>query len=225
MKNVFSLAFLGMLLSPVAAMAHETQQFQIGDETYTIVIGSRNEPTAVDDKAGVELTVTQGTVVHDDTNAAPGHQDPTIGPVSGLEKTLKVEVSAGDQKKTFDLSPTWGKPGSYEAVFIPTVQTTYTYRLLGTINGVTVDLPFMCNPAGHPQTAEDTARVEVSQNVTRILKRGAFGCPTAKEALGFPEPAPSLRSLSGSSGGTGTALGIVALVFSIIALGRTRKGS
>ena len=64
--------------------------------------------------------------------------------VEGLEKDLKFEISAGDKKKVFVIEPAFEDPGHYEAVFYPTVETTYNYRLFGAINNVTLSLDFQC---------------------------------------------------------------------------------
>jgi hypothetical protein len=60
---------------------------------------------------------------------------PNAKPVEGLEKTLKVEVKAGPHARVFELSPRFREPGKYDAVFYPTVATTYSYRVVGTLNG------------------------------------------------------------------------------------------
>jgi hypothetical protein len=39
----------------------------------------------------------------------------------------------------------WPGPGPER----PTIATTYTYRLFGTINGALFDVTFACNPGGH----------------------------------------------------------------------------
>jgi hypothetical protein len=214
---------------PLSAFAHETQNFTIGDKTYSFVVGSLNEPVAVDDKSGVELTVSlvhAEEEEHMDESQPHTHEAEESHAVTGLEKTLKVEVSAGAKKKIMDLSPKWGEPGAYQAVFFPTVQTTYTYRFFGTVNGVAVDLTFACNPAGHPQTSEDTSQVKLSDTVTRVLKKGAFGCPMAKADLGFPEPSATLHDLSsgaGTMGLIGAVLGALGVILGGIALVRSKR--
>lgn len=178
---IFSATFLfSLFLTDSYVRAHESQTFRIGGREYDFVIGSLNEPVAVDDKTGVDLRVSDKA---------------TKAPVTELEQTLKVELIAGDKKKTFNLAATYGTPGSYRAVFIPTVQTTYTYRIVGTINGVPVDLSFTCNPAGHLASPEDLTPVEMGTDVVRLRKSGAYGCPVGRADLGFPEPSATVYSL------------------------------
>jgi hypothetical protein len=165
-------------------MAHETHVYRIGDKTYQLTVGSLNEPVTVDDKTGLDLRVGMPN---------PKGSDPA--PVTGLDQTLKVEVAAGAKKRTFNIQPAFGTPGSYRTSFYPTVQTTLSYRIFGTINDVPMDVTFTCNPAGHPRTPDDANESKVTDQVTRLSKRGAFGCPGAKADLGFPEKASSSYEL------------------------------
>lgn len=225
----------GLLLfaSPLLASAHEHQTFLIGEKQYSITIGSRGEPVYVDDKSGVEVMIEElGAADHEATEHVDGDEHEEGTPVVGLEKTLKVEVSAGEQKKEMELSPAYGAPGEYYAVFVPTVQTTYTYRLFGTINEIPVDLSFTCNPAGHPATPEDTTHQSVGEKVTRIAKAGAFGCPRSRTEIFFPEPAATASDLSTrvqeleknkAMVTTALILGILGFVFSVGALTRAKK--
>jgi hypothetical protein len=77
------------------------------------VIGSQNEPVFVDDKSGVDFFA-----------YTPDHKDPLNSfangskPIEGLEKMLKVEISAGAKKKVLALEPAFREPGHYEAAFL-----------------------------------------------------------------------------------------------------------
>jgi hypothetical protein len=85
----------------------------------------------------------------------------------------------------FDLKPAFRAPGRYEAVFYPTVATTYSFRLFGTVENVPVDLTFACNPLGHV-SVEDKNPVKLSAQVTRKALIGSFGCPAARSDAEFP---------------------------------------
>ncbi len=202
---ILPLAMMALLLvtSPQSASAHENHIYKIGDQFYRFTVGSLNEPITVDDTTGVDLHVNRSVGPQEDTK--------TETPIEGLDQNLKVELSAGDKKKTLDLRPTFRDPGKYTAKFYPTIQTTYIYRFFGTLNNVPVDLSFSCHPVGHPQIKDDKSEVKISDNITRTLKRGAFDCPTAKAGLGFPEPA--IAQIDAHSYGiTGIIMGLLGLI-------------
>jgi hypothetical protein len=224
--KLVTLALAVCALAPLA-VAHEHDTFKIGNSFYLITIGSLNEPFVVDQMSGVDLRVSQV--------AGPGGSGATKAvngaPVTGLDRTLKVELAAGDKKETLSLDPSDSAPGSYTAVFIPTVQTTYSYRLFGTINSNPVDLTFACVPGEVSETAEDNSQVAFSGTVMRVRKVGAFGCPAARSGVGFPEPALSSYDLNqntenlaaaarttGKQATTAEALGIVGCIAGLLGL-------
>jgi hypothetical protein len=200
-----ALAFL-----PLVASAHEEQQFRINGTTYEFVVGSVNEPIAVDDKTGVELSVRLAGMGGQDNHAA--------GAVAGLEESLEVEIIAGGEKKVLPLSPTYGVPGSYRAPFYPTAPTTYSYRFFGMVNDTPIDLTFACTPRGHAKAEEDTTEVEMSEGVTRVMKSGSFGCPLPKEELSFPKQSKANVAL-GDDVALAQGLSAAALILSLIATG------
>ena len=185
MKNgspIFKLITLALMLGSVSsvARAHELDMYKIGDKYYVLTVGSLNEPFVVDNISGVDLRVSQV--------AGPGSNSADKGtPVTGLEQTLKVDLIAGDKKETLSFDPSDEAPGAYAANFIPTVQTTYSYRIFGTINNTPVDLTFTCVPGEVSETAEDNSQVKVSDKITRLNKVGAFGCPADMNAMAGAE--------------------------------------
>jgi hypothetical protein len=163
-----------------AAEAHERQLLQIGAIDYLIVVGFLDEPVYTGDKSGMDLRV----VLPDPSNPLDARA-PEVKPVENLDKTLKVEVKAGPHARVFDLKPTYAAPGRYEAVFYPTVATSYSLRLFGTVNNVPVDLSFSCNPLGHV-SVEDTTTVRLSEQATRKALLGSFACPGPRAEVEFP---------------------------------------
>lgn len=171
--------------------AHQRQLFTIGDKDYLFVAGSIGEPLYVDQKSGVELFAYW-----------PDPSDPTNSqangtkPIEGLEKTIKVDVSAGAKNKTLDFEPAFRDPGHYEASFFPTVETTYNYTVFGNINGTDFRATWTCSPAGGEATPiSDNSTVEISPNVTRKSMMGSFGCPLPVSDAGFPEPMMSNQEI------------------------------
>jgi hypothetical protein len=175
-----SLVLAGLLALPSITYSHQRQLLHVGQTDYLLVIGSLNEPVYTGDKTGVDLTV-----------LIPDPADPmdsraaNVKPVEGLEKTLKVEVKAGPHARVFELYPRFREPGKYDAVFYPSVATTYSYRVFGTVSGTPFDVTFACSPAGHVAT-EDKTVVKVSNEVTRKGLRGSFGCPRPRSEVEFP---------------------------------------
>lgn len=212
MKKLLSIAISAFIATvPLAVSAHSHTEFEINGMKYGFVVGSLNEPVAVDDKSGVELRISKGDAET---------------PVEGLEETLMVELIAGDKKKTLELSPMYGTPGAYKAPFYPTIATTFSYRVFGTVEGTPFDYTFTCNPAGHGEVPEDTSRVNVSDKVVRTLKTGAFSCPVEKAEMGFPEVSASvieLQKQTGDSGMVSWGAGAVALVALAVAFLRRRQ--
>lgn len=230
--SIFSLPILSVILAgaflPQVVFAHERQVFDVGGQKYLFTVGSLNEPLVVDDKSGVDLRVK----LADPSNPGDGNATGSK-PMEGLEQSMQVEIIAGDKKKTFALEPAYKDPGAYKAVFFPTIQTALTYRFFGTINNNPVDVSFSCDASGVKKTEEDKTEVKISDRVTRTLKVGSFGCPLAKDTLGFPENSVSLGGLHedihgdlaalGNSMKTGVVLGALALVTALAALFTGRK--
>lgn len=191
------------------AFAHQRQLYTIGNQDYLIVIGSLNEPIYVDDKSGVDLRVMTADPNNPMNSTAEG-----AAPVEGLDETLQVEIGAGNNTKVMQLEPAFGEPGAYEAPFYPTVATTLTYRVFGTINNTPVDLTFTCTPTGEAGATADNSTVQVSEGVVRKGIEGGYGCPAPLTDAGFPEPLMSnfeittmLEQLQSQIGSTDTATG------------------
>lgn len=184
LTGALALAVLVSLVSVTPqAFAHQRQLYTIGDQYYLIVIGSLNEPIFVDDKSGVDLRVLRADPNNPMNSSAEG-----AVPVEGLEETVQVEIGAGNNTKVLQLEPAFGEPGAYEAPFYPTVATTLTYRLFGTINNTPVDLTFTCTPTGEAGAAADNSTVQISEGVVRKGIEGGYGCPAPLSDAGFPEP-------------------------------------
>ena len=174
----WAVAALALCVAPAAA--HERQLLRIGGSDYIFVVGFLQEPVYTGDRSGMDLRI----VLPDPSNPLDARAS-GVKPVDNLDKTLKVEVKAGPHARVFDLKPTYGAPGRYEAVFYPTVPTTYSFRLFGTVEHVPVDLSFACNPLGHV-SVEDHSSVPLSEQVTRTAISGSFGCPGMRTDVEFP---------------------------------------
>ena len=103
------------------ALAHERRE--VGN--YQLTAGWAVEPPLVGEKNAITLRVVERVFTR---------------PVAGLERTLRVEVSAGGQRRELELSPVFREPGSYNAGLIPTRGGDYAFRVSGTIEGLEMNL-------------------------------------------------------------------------------------
>jgi hypothetical protein len=184
-----ALLALGVLLSSSAvASAHERRQVA----SYTFVVGWVTEPAYVNLPNAVDLRVSR---------TADG------SPVTGLEQTLKVEVTHGSKKTEVALRPRFNTPGAYDGRMVPSAVGDYSFRFFGTIEGLQVNETFTSGP----NTFNSIAALE-----------------------GWPNPLPSSQqldetikgleqrivSLESDDGGSGSAMlfGIAGLVVGALGL-------
>src|SRR5215471_10646910 len=91
---------LGVLVAPSTSFAHERRT--IGGGKYDVVVGWDVEPAYADLKNGASIRISKAG-----TNPAE--------PVTGADKTLKVDIRQGATTRTFDLRAVFGQPGYYMA--------------------------------------------------------------------------------------------------------------
>jgi len=121
--SIFVFALSVLLTLALPTLAHEGRE--VGEAL--IVFGWRVEPAYTTLLNGPELFI--------------NHHD-TEEPIEGLEETLQLEISFGDQTKVLRLRAVFGEPGSYTADLIPTQPGDYSFRLTGTIGETEVDETF-----------------------------------------------------------------------------------
>jgi hypothetical protein len=121
-KHVVAIASVAMLLAlggvPSAALAHERRT--LGAGKYDVVVGWEVEPAYVGEKNAASIRISRAG-----TNPAE--------PVTGVEKTLKVDLRQGAQTGTFDLRAVFGQPGYYVADVIPTREGDYVWTFNGAV--------------------------------------------------------------------------------------------
>ncbi|MGA9153947.1 MAG: hypothetical protein WBZ36_25490, partial [Candidatus Nitrosopolaris sp.] len=58
-----------------------------------------------------------------------------------------------------------------------TAPTTYTYTLVGKINGNPVHISYRCAPGAGDDTPGNKTRADVSSGVVRLQVAGGYACP------------------------------------------------
>ena len=187
-----SLVLFSFVALPGRALAHETRS--VGK--YQLVVGFFVEPAFEGQKNGLDLRV-----------RVPGTP---VTPVTGLEKTLQVEISfVGVDKsvtKPVRAVSAANEPGRYTADVLPTQSGQYRFRIFGEIEGVKVNETFT--------SGEKFSNVEKASELT------------------FPDALPQIRSVEGAAAGaqdsaydalqaasTARAIAIGALAVAVIASG------
>jgi hypothetical protein len=115
------------LFLPTGALAHERRTVVGGK--YDFVVGWDVEPAFQGLKNGASVRISQAGT------------DPAV-PVTGAEKTLKVQIRAGEQMKEFPLRAVFGQQGYYLADLIPSRVGDYQWTFVGTLDGDPVNETF-----------------------------------------------------------------------------------
>jgi len=144
--NFKNLLFLILLISGAfgAALAHTVDS--VGE--YRLEIGWMNEPVVSGETNGVELLVSR---------LEPGlelKQQKFENGVSGLEKSLKIELLFKEEKIILSLSPDHNIPGKYYAFVNPTVSGFYQVNILGNIEETPISLSM------HPPKVDERSYIE-----------------------------------------------------------------
>jgi hypothetical protein len=111
-------ALLALLLAPTVSLAHERRS--IADNKYDVVVGWDAEPAFEGQKNGAGIRISKAG-----TNPAE--------PVTGADRTLKVEIRQGATTRTFPLRAVFGQPGYYLADLVPTRPGDYQWTFTGAI--------------------------------------------------------------------------------------------
>ena len=107
---------LSVLLLPTGALAHERRTIAGGK--YDVVVGWDVEPALQGQKNAASIRISTAG---------------STGPVTGAEKTLKVQIKQGATTREFPLRAVFGQPGSYVADLIPTRAGDYEFAFVGRI--------------------------------------------------------------------------------------------
>jgi hypothetical protein len=178
----FSL-ILSIAIPSQFAFAHEKQLLSINEKPYLFVVGSVGEPVYINDKSGVEFFA-----YIPDPNDPLAEDANGTKPVTGLEKTLKVEISAGPKNKTLDFEPDEDNPSHYTATFFPSAETTYTYTLTGTVDNTPIHISYSCVPGAgdDDSSAGNNTKTVLSKGVVREQVAGGFSCPMPRDEVTIP---------------------------------------
>ena len=110
--------FLAVLIAPSISFAHERRT--VGGGKYDVVVGWDSEPAFVGEKNAASIRISKAGT------------DPAE-PITGAERTLKVDIRQGAQTRQFALRSVFGQPGYYVADLLPTRDGDFQWTFTGTI--------------------------------------------------------------------------------------------
>lgn len=116
---------LAALLLPGSALAHERRT--LGNGKYNAVVGWDVEPAYVGLKNAASIRITDAA-----SNA----------PVTGADKSLKVQIRQGASTRDFPLRAVFGQDGYYVADLIPTRDGDYQWTFVGSIGDQQINEKF-----------------------------------------------------------------------------------
>ena len=184
----------------------------VGD--YRLQIGWMNEPVVSGETNGIELFVSplEPGIEFEDQVFKDG--------ISGLSKTLKMQLILEDQKITLPLKEDHNIPGKYYAFVNPTVAGSYQANILGNIGETTVSLSM------HPPKVDERSYIEFPESSDLTLNQLIDGHTAVvgevndlKESVDLLEKSNSQDSI----GYVGISLGIIGIVIASIALSKIKK--
>jgi len=184
--RIFTLGMAALLLTlPAPASAHVTQSA----DRFRLTIGWGEEPAYSGLRNSVEVDVA----------------DAAGKPVTDLRGPFSVEVSFGDDRLVLPLRPAAGEPGKFGASLVPTRPGTYTFRVVGRVQGQTIDVRSTCSDQTFDCVtdvsevqfpAKDPSAGQLAEGVGRALPRAERALSTSVSAQNLAIAAIAVAALA-----------------------------
>ena len=181
---------------------------------YRLEIGWMNEPVVSGETNGIELYVSPLD------SSLPLEDQEFKNGISGLEKTLKIQLVLRDDKITLPLKSDHNIPGKYYAFVNPTVSGFYQANILGEIKDTTVSLSM------HPPKVEERGYIEFPVPSDITVQQIIDGHTALIEDVNdLKESVNELKQSNQGSylGFIGIGLGVAGIVVASIAISKTKK--
>jgi len=181
---------------------------------YRLEIGWMNEPVVSGETNAIELFVSPL-----EPGSSAEEQNFKNG-ISGLEKSLKMQLILTDHKITLPFSKDHDIPGKYYAFVNPTVAGFYQVNILGNIGDTTVSLSM------HPPKVDERSYIEFPESADLTLNQLIDGhTAVVGEVNDLKESVAELEKSNQQMNFEYIAigLGIIAIVIAVFALGRTKN--
>ena len=183
-------------------------------DKYRLEIGWMNEPVVSGETNGIELFVSplEPKLELKEQKFKDG--------ISGLEKSLKMQLLYKEEKITLFLSPDHNIPGKYYAFVNPTVSGFYQANILGNIGETPVSLSM------HPPKVNERSYIEFPEPSDITLNQLIDGHTTLVGEINDLKKSISKLEQSNQQitiGYFGIGLGISGIIIASIALSKTKR--
>ena len=208
----FKFFLIFILLIPGFSSAFGHTLDSVGN--YRLEIGWMNEPIVSGETNGIELFVSPLEPGVDLKNQVFKNG------VTGLEKTLKMQLVFEDHKIILPLEPDHNIPGKYYAFVNPTIAGYYQANILGTIEETAVSLSM------HPPKVDERAYIEFPETTDLTLNQLIDGhTAIVGEVNNLKESVSDLEksNMQIGIGYVGITIGLAAIVIASIALLKPKK--
>ncbi len=193
-----------------AAFGHTVDS--VGD--FRLEIGWMNEPVVSGETNGIELYVSPLEP------GLPLEEQEFKNGVTGLEKSLKMQLILKEDKITLPLSADHNIPGKYYAFVDPTVSGFYQANIIGNIKDTIVSLSM------HPPKVDERSYIEFPElsdfKENQIIEEHIS---LVEEVNDLNESVSKLEESNQQMniGYIGIGLGIIGIVIALIALSKKKK--
>ena len=205
-KNLVILLIISGLIGP--AFGHTIDS--VGE--YRLEIGWMNEPVVSGETNGIELFVSP---------LEPGlelKEQKFKNGISGLEKSLKIQLLYKEEKITLSLSPDHDISGKYYAFVNPTISGFYQANILGNIGETSVSLSM------HPPKVDERSYIEFPEPSDITLNQLIDGHTTLiGEINNLKESITTLNQSNQQMNIGYIGIGMIGIIIATIALSKTKR--
>jgi hypothetical protein len=179
---------LGLLVAPASSFAHERRT--VGGGKYDVVVGWDVEPAFVSEKNAASIRISKAG-----TNPAE--------PITGAERTLKVDIRQGAQTRQFALRSVFGQPGYYVADLLPTRDGDFQWTFTGMIGDDQINEKF------------DTADGKFNKVLTATEMQFPLAVPDPAQVTSDVQAARSAAQSAQTMALLGVGVGVLGLLAAI----------